>query len=138
MNNKIIIRGEKQLLSPDAQDTDVLELVHSFKVSGSTRGQSETHEIDLEDDSVVELVFEDDTTWLCNKNTLGEVFPEATVRGVGDSFEIPAALEVSDDRNLVGKILVKVINVFSKKKLGKELGKKIKQLASNLEKRILE
>ncbi len=136
--DKIIIRGEKQPLSSDAQATDFLQLVQSFKVSGSTRGRSESHEINLQEDSVVELVFDDDTTWLCSKDTIGEVFPEAAVRGVGDIFEIPAALSISDDRNIVGNILVKVINVFSKKKLGKEIGKRIQQLASDLEKRLLE
>ncbi len=133
---KIIIRGEKSL-SPDAQSTDVLQLVNSYKVSGSSRGHAETHEVDLQEDYVVELVFDDDTIWLCSKDTIKEVFPEAAIRGGNDdAFEIPIGLITGDERGggIVGTILIKVINVFTRKKLGKE----IKHLAENLEKKLLD
>src|SRR6187431_1242578 len=134
--DKIVIRGEKQI-SSDAIPSDVLQLEASYVVRSSTRGASEKHEVSLSDDSVVEFIFEDGTTWLCSPNTIDEIFPEVTVasRSASDKVEIPLILVGADvERGLVGNILLKVVNIFSKKKLTR----KVKDLAKDLEMKQLE
>ena len=72
--DEIIIRGERQESSESTQSTDLIQLKHSFAVGGSTRGPSESHTVKLEDDNIIELIFEDTTTWFCSPNTIEEVF----------------------------------------------------------------
>jgi CHAT domain-containing protein len=133
---KIILRGEKQTPA-DTSPADGLQLEASYLMRGSVRGAFERHEVKLDDDSIVQFVFDDTTTWFCSPNTIDEVFPEAAVssRAVVDGFEIPLGLQGAEvERGLVGNILLKVVNVFSKKKVSKAIG----ELAANLEKKQLE
>jgi CHAT domain-containing protein len=135
--NEITIRGEKQEGSELAQSTDLIQLRHSYRVGGNTRGASENHKVKLDDDNIIELVFEDTTTWFCSPNTIEEVFPEAAIksRSGNGSFEIPTVLRSDDtERGVVSDVIVKVINIFSRKKIST----KVKELAADLEKKQLE
>ncbi|MBA4057760.1 MAG: hypothetical protein C0490_23800, partial [Marivirga sp.] len=134
--DKIIIRGERQT-SSDVNGSDFLQLDSSYIIRSSTRGISEKHEIKLTDNSIVEFVFEDGTTWFCSPNTIDEVFPEQTVasRSANEALEIPMVLIGTDvERGLIGNILLKVVRIFTKKKLTMA----VKDLASDLEMKQLE
>ncbi len=135
---KIVIKGTEQKLpvNPKSAD-DIIELRKSYIIGGNVRGLTESHDIDLKKDDLVELVFNDDTTWYCNTDTIDEVFPEAaTIKRSGEAvFEIPMSLTTTDaERGIVGSILLKGLNIFAKK----TIDKKVKDVAADFEKKQLE
>jgi pimeloyl-ACP methyl ester carboxylesterase/tetratricopeptide (TPR) repeat protein len=115
----LAIKGEKQATVPEAPAN--LTPLASYKISGSNRDLAETHTIDLNDnDKLLEFVFEDDTTWMCDGATLHELFPEAEdpTRSAGDAFILPGSIKtVESDRGIFGDIALKILNVFVKKKI---------------------
>ena len=133
---KIIIRGSKRPASLTQESEENYELKESYQLGSSVRGMADNHEVSLKNGEVMELRFEDDTTWFCNADTLEDVFPEAVVtkRSKQEAFLIPTALaNVSEERGIVGDVLLKAINIFTRKKITKE----IVQLAADLEKKQL-
>ena len=131
---KIVIKGTEQMLpvNPKSAD-DIVELRKSYLIGGNIRGIIESHDIDLKKDDLVELVFNDDTTWYCNTDTIDEVFPDAaTVKRSGEAvFEIPMSLTNTDaERGIAGSILLKGLNIFAKK----TIDKKVKEVAADFEK----
>ncbi|MEO6288882.1 MAG: hypothetical protein ABIO76_03110, partial [Ginsengibacter sp.] len=71
---KITVKGIEQTITSGAGSSeDVIELRKSYTVGGSVRGITESHDINLEKDDLVELVFNDETVWYCNTDTLDEV-----------------------------------------------------------------
>ena len=134
---QIIIRGTKQVQPIPSAPDEIIELKDSYLVAGATRGVADSHTVNLKENNLIELVFEDDTTWFCSPNTLEEVFLGATAatRSVTGAFEIPMALQgEASERGLVSNVLVKALNIFTKKAVGKEVAK----IAADLEKKQLE
>ena len=117
--NKITIRGEKQIAPvSEKYGEDMLELKQSYLIAGTTRGHLDSYDVELNKNNLIELVFEDNTTWFCSPDTLDEVFPGAagSKRSASGGFEIPVMLQSDEsDRSIVGNILLKALNVFSKK-----------------------
>ena len=136
--NKISLTGELQLNAEATQSAeDVITLKSSYIVGGGIRGGGEKHDIVLDDNHLVELVFDDDTTWLCSTDSLEEIFPEAAVQSrAGDgSFVIPSSIRSGDsERGIISDIVLKVFNVFTKNKVAK----KVQDVAADLEKKQLE
>jgi CHAT domain-containing protein len=135
--NNITIRGQKHSQPVAVTTGDTIRLDASYSIALATRGVVETHTIDLKDSHVIELVFEDDTVWLCNPDTLERVFPGAAAvasRSVNGSFEIPTILRSdNDERGVIGNVILKTLNLFTKKsKTG------VKTLAEHLEKNQLD
>jgi CHAT domain-containing protein len=130
---KFKIRAEKQTAAAVSQAEDSLvTLQQSFKVSGATRALTESHTVDLNDESIIELVYEDNTVWFATPDTISEIYPEMEIQNRSDdgAFEIPTVLRSED----LGDILLKVINVFAKKKITK----KVRDFAEDLERKQLE
>jgi CHAT domain-containing protein len=142
--DQITLRAEAQDLGSIPQSADAnMTLQQSFRVSGATRAAADTHVIKLTGESVIELVYSDDTTWFCSPDTLTELYPEMEVqrRAVGEAFEyeLPAVLQAgAQDRGIVQDITLKVVNIFAKKKIKSIVGGKVKDLATDLEKKQLE
>ena len=112
---QIIIRGAKQVPPISTDSDDLVELKDSYLLAGATRGVSDAHTVNLKDNNLIELVFEDDTTWFCGPDTLEDVFPGATLatRSATGAFEIPMALQSDrSERGLVSNILLKVFPRF--------------------------
>ncbi|RYF90962.1 MAG: hypothetical protein EOO03_02505 [Chitinophagaceae bacterium] len=133
---KIILKGSKQLAVPTTAD-DPLQHKASFLLGSTNRATGETHELTLKQDDVLEMVFNDDTTWFCNSDTIEDVFPEATTtnRSGNTAFVLPNSLSGTDEnRGIIGDVILKAVNIFSKKKLSSE----IKELAADLEKKQLD
>lgn len=131
---KIRITGFDQTIQVAAAASDaMMQMRGSYLVGQTTRGETQSHEIELKDDDIIEMVFEDGTTWFSSPYTLEEIFPEATVplsRGIISSFEIPQEIGVeSAERGIFNKVTLKVFNIFAKKTI--ELN--IEQLAAKLE-----
>ncbi len=138
---KIVIKGIKQEIVPDtASPDDIIELRESYIIGGNVRGLTEMHPVDLKENDFVELVFNDDTTWYCNTDTIDEVFPEAaTAKRSGEVvFEVPTSLTSGDvDRGIVGDVLLKGLNIFTKKAIA-NVDDKVREAAANLEKKQLD
>ncbi|RYY51138.1 MAG: CHAT domain-containing protein [Chitinophagaceae bacterium] len=133
---KIVIQGTRQVTASFSTE-DPLQQTDTILLSGSNRAAGDRHEINLKKDDVLEMVFNDDTTWLCNSDTIEDVFPEAstTNRSGNTSFVLPNSLSGTDEnRGVIGDVLLKAVNIFSKKKLTKE----IRELAADLEKKQLD
>ncbi len=137
--NDIVIKGYDQTSQVSGQSTeDNLTIRKSFQIGRSTRGVTESHPVTLQDDDLLEMVFEDGTTWFSSPDTLDDLFPEAmnARNRSGESvFEIPFELSSeSSERGILNKIALKVLNIFTKNMVGAE----VKKLASNLEEKQLE
>lgn len=135
----IVIRGTALPVAPGLANTDeVTTLKSSYLVSGAIRGAGEEHNVKLEKNELVELLFEDDTTWYCNRDTLEHVFPEAltvTRSGGGEVLQVPVGVsDVNQERGVVSSVLLKGLNIFTKK----AVSHKIKDIAEDLEKKQLD
>lgn len=119
----------------DNQFTDFPQLQpeKSIVISTSSRGEiNEVVTIDMSDDHLLELVFEDNTTWLCTPGTLEELYPGqmAPQRGADAAFSLPLTLQTQQaDRGIIQQIALKVVNLFIKK----EAATGMQALAENLE-----
>ncbi|WP_295119501.1 CHAT domain-containing protein [uncultured Chitinophaga sp.] len=136
--NSIVVRGLEQTDTVKAaESSEWLELKHSFVVAAAVRGAKDVPtKVPLDDDSVIELIFEDDTVWMCGPDTLDEVFPEVDIknRSGEDGFELPLGISGTDsERGFLGGAVIKLLNVFSKKKVANVVG----QIAEDLERKIL-
>jgi tetratricopeptide (TPR) repeat protein len=132
----LTLTGEKQPL-PHAISSN-LQPVETYLLSAANRDVQKTHTIDVQhNDKLLEFVFEDDTTWMCDAATLHEIFPEVDRlnRSVNTAFVLPAIVRSPGaDRGLVGDIALKLLNVFLKKPLAKG----VRMLASQLEDKMME
>ena len=99
--SNITINGTKQTdLVKNDYSTENLQLDHSFRIGQTIRGETHQNKIKLEDDQIIEFVFEDDTVWISSSNTLDDIFPEniySSDRSAGDSFEIPTEISFEDE-----------------------------------------
>lgn len=113
-----------------------MELLQSYQLS-TVRSSSQEVQVELHDNHLLELVFEDDTTWFGDRVMLDELFPDATKskRGGVELTELPTALESDEDsRGLVKKLAIRLLNVFAKKAV--QTG--VRALAIKLEEKLLE
>lgn len=141
--NKILVKGEKHSsVVPTESPESLLTLEASYVTSGPTRGVAERHEVSLDNGKMVEFVFDDGTTWLCNANTLEEVFPGAAQKtrsaGGDGTFEIPQTLRGQAAERGFSDVVLKVVNVFAKKAVAGVVNEVVKKLAADLERKQLE
>jgi len=137
--SSIKIRGEERpaTLLPTATD-ETLELKRFFAVGTAIRGEVEEHTVKIDDDDVVEIVYDEDISWLCNSDTLSELFPEVELqkRSIGDTFVLPDSLSAPQVDRGIGNLFIKFFRLF-KKKPGL-LDKKVRELASDFERKHLD
>jgi CHAT domain-containing protein len=131
---KLAVTGQRRQLSEvtDTSSYPALQLKDSILVAGALRGETKTPVLDVSKDDLVELVFDDDTTWLCPPDTLEDIYPGSYTKKRGDeaAFELPVELDNPDlSRGIAGKAVLKMLNLFTKKKAGVA----IRDLASDLE-----
>lgn len=125
---KIKIRGFEQALKHVAEpESEDLSLKKVFLIGESTRGVVNDYTIELHEDEIIEMTYEDGTTWFSDQYTLEELYPEAysqASRSVDTAFEIPFTLQTdSEDRGLLNKIALKVLKIFAKKAVNLGVGK---------------
>ncbi len=111
-----------------------LYLKKSYELQDGVRSAgTEKVSVDVAVDDVVELIFDDDTKWLCPPDTLETVFPGSKTQNRSEevSILIPSTLDSPDgSRSIVGKIGLKLLSIFGKKKTAK---KGMRRLAKELE-----
>ena len=135
--DKIFITGHEQTTSVAVTMDELDTPSRSFIIERSRRGATESHEVDISQGEVVELIFEDETRWLCNANTLLEVFPETAQksRASGGAVQLPTEVRgESSERGIIDSIALKVVNIFAKKAIQKG----VLNLAKELEVKQLE
>lgn len=134
---KLTVNGQRQQLSEvNNQDYPSLKLKESILVSATLRGQAKPPVLDIDDNDLIELIFDDDTTWLCPPDTLEDIYPGSyTKNRSGEaSFELPTELDNPNvSRSIIGKVALKVLNLFTRKKAGIA----IKVIAGELEEKQL-
>jgi CHAT domain-containing protein len=132
--NAITFNGtERSDIDKNQYSDDNFELINYYQIETISRGDANRKELHFKENQVVEFEFEDGTNWISTPDTLDDIFPEILTlknRGAGDIFELPAEISSSGaDRSIVGKVMMKVVKIFTKK--GVDLG--VKKLAENLE-----
>ena len=138
---KIIVQGfkkDKNALEQMqlAQDSK-LQLKESYTFSSSRAAGAEEHPVEIDDSDMLEFVFDDNTTWMGNKSVIYDLFPATAnqKRAVGDAVVLPMYLDTDEsNRSLAGDIALKALHIFAKN----AIVSKIKDIAANLEKKVLE
>ena len=116
---KLVVFGSKE------KKSDGIEI---YNLEPAARDAVNRHDIVLKDnDKIIELVLDDDdgTTWMCDATTLHEIYPELHPK-VGDlkrgeslreEFVLPTSISSgSSEHRFIGKIALKIIKIFAKKK----------------------
>ena len=113
----LTVRGEKQAV-PVSATTDSLQPIESFILGAANRDAQKQHDIPIHDnDKLLEFVFDDNVSWMCDATTLHEIFPETDnpTRSIDGSFELPSFITHSDsERGVFGNVALKLLNVFKK------------------------
>ncbi|MCW3092002.1 MAG: Lecithin:cholesterol acyltransferase [Ferruginibacter sp.] len=135
MIRKLIINGSENIIVNETAAFDGFDLVKSVNVS-NTRGPGTRQEMEVHnEDDIVEIKFEDSTTWIGNATEFQEIFNLAGKRGLDDDgFEIPSSLQ-SGDRNIVQDLSINVFNFF-KKKTSALVGSAVQEIAKKLEDKV--
>lgn len=136
--SKIRIRGEQipttlQVESPDLQ----LQLKQSFRINGPVRGISFHNVVTLEDNNLLEFIFDDGTVWTGSQDTLEELFPDTVLRAAdidADTIDLPLSIQsTATERGIVSDITLKFFNIYVKKKVNYS----ITQIAEDVENKTL-
>lgn len=130
---KLSVNGRRrELTEVNNLPASSLELKDSVLVTTVTRGTTKPAVLDIGANDVVELVFDDDTSWLCPPDSLEEIYPGSYSRNRdGEAlFELPVELDNPEpSRSFLGKSVLKALNLFTRKKVSRSF----RQLASDLE-----
>lgn len=133
----LVINGLKDTSAPalDVNTPENFELRAAFSIDRNFRGSTEKQSIDLTEEDVIELIFEDQTTWVCSADSLNEIFPETLTvnRSADGGIELPVSISGESTERGAGEILLKIVNIFSRKKIGQQ----VKKLAEDYEKKQL-
>ncbi len=136
MLRKLIINGSENAITIENASPGGFEIVKSVNVS-NTRSLGARNEIEVHnEDDIVEIKFEDSSTWIGNANEFQEIFNLSGKRGMEeDGFEVPAALSSTSDRNIVTDLAINVFNFF-KKKQAVIVGNTVHDLAQKVEDKV--
>ena len=123
----LVVYGKKEI----NEDTSI-----TYTLQSVSRDQSEKHTIALTEKDNLQFIFADNTTWLCDADTLHELYPEADVlvrpasqRGVAATFELPSTVEApATERGVVSAIAIIALKVFAKKVVPVAIGEIAKKL----------
>ena len=119
MLRKLIINGSENVIANENNGFDGFDLVKSVTVT-NTRSIASRKEIEVHnEDDIVEIKFEDSTTWIGNATEFQEIFNLSDKRGLeDDGFEVPTSLQTVSDRNVLQDLAINVFNFFTKKQTG--------------------
>ncbi|MCU0387381.1 MAG: CHAT domain-containing protein, partial [Chitinophagaceae bacterium] len=132
------LKGTKHSASPlPEKASDFFTLEASYEISPPTRSDVPEQKIALDDKSLVEIVLDDGTVWFGDLETLEKLFPDMALAKRGDTNEWTLPFEIDDiqtDRNIIRKVALKVLNIFTRKGAGVA----VKAIAQKLEEKQLE
>ncbi|HNM30151.1 MAG TPA: CHAT domain-containing protein [Chitinophagales bacterium] len=114
MKRSFIIVGNKVQDKPDLVTLDGYTTSHAIDLTGSRDGGI-THEIDADEDDIVEFEFQDDSFWM---GTVGEIplliqnEASPTARDYSGPLEIPQVLSMgSDQRGFLRNVILKRLHI---------------------------
>ena len=133
-----IEKGIKKEIEKDDSGIDNFILKKSVAVS-NTRGPASRQEIEVEhSDDIVEIKFEDSSTWIGNAMEFQEIFNLGSKRGLGEDdndFEVPTILQSTTDRNVLQDLAINVFKFF-KKETSTIADTAVKELAKKVEDKV--
>ncbi len=120
-----------------------LQLEHTYRVEHTQRGNTALETIDISGGKMAEFIFSDGTVWLSDAATINSIFtPAANADNRSGAASVPALpLSLaggSNERGFAGDVLLKIVNIFSKKPSAKTPGQLMRTLAARLEKSLLD
>lgn len=110
------------------------KIEQSYIIQESDRGESKPKTIELGKNELIEFIYEDGTTWICDEDTLEELFPDINTINRSGVYTIPSYLEDRDLHvrgGILKKIALKLINIFVKNAVEQT----IEQLAENVDRK---
>ena len=136
-SRKIALTGAKVNVEDSIYipQSNFLVLKESYNLS-SSRAEGDLLEVEIASDDFVEFVFDDDTAWFGNTDTLHELFPEMNIkkRAAGDIALLPFSLTTDNESRSIKSVALKVFNIFGKNVIKES----VKELAEYLEKKLLD
>jgi CHAT domain-containing protein len=142
INPKIRIKGVKKAITASEESSELLSLSACYELGAATRAAVDTHDITLNENDMVEFVFEDNTCWMSAASDIKDIFsiPLHKKRGAEeDAFEIPSAISGNEEhRGLIGDIALTAIKIFSKKNRARLVKEKVLEYAEKLQKQQLD
>ncbi|MBB1286914.1 CHAT domain-containing protein [Flavisolibacter sp. BT320] len=142
MAKKLIVNGSlhpandtQALFTTDFEEFQNFTLAKSVMVSNS-RSLSARHELEITDNGdIVEIRFEDETTWIGNAQEFHEIFNIPLNRGLDeDVLEVPGVLQASTERGVLQDLAINMISLFKPKK--NIVGAAVQQIARRLEEKV--
>ncbi len=119
---KIRLRGQelpKEISKQEDQALDYFNVRKTFTVESSTRSDVPEQVLELNEDEILELDFEDNTFWLGDSEAIKQIFSKELKRsGDGEEIYLSGEIETDEqDRSLVQKVAIKAAKVFVKNKV---------------------
>ena len=116
---KIKLRGQelpKEISQAEDQAMKYYNVSKVYTVENSTRSDVPEHILELKEDEILELNFEDNSVWLGDAETIKRIFSKDLKRGVdGDEIYLSGEIEADEqDRGIVQKVVLKAAKVFVK------------------------
>ncbi len=116
---KIKLRGQelpKEIAQLEDQALSHYSIRKTFTVENSTRSDVPEHILELKEDEILELDFEDNTLWLGDADSVRQIFAKELKRsGDGDEIYLSGEIETDEqDRSLIQKVVIKAAKVFVK------------------------
>ncbi len=132
---KIRLRGQelpKEISQAEDQAMGYYNISRIFTVESSTRSDVPEQIVELGDDEVLELNFEDNSVWLGDAESIKQIFAKELKRGGdGDEVYLSGQIETDEqDRSLVQSVVIKAAKVFVKNQV---IRPGIRQLATKAE-----
>lgn len=130
--------------STAADNTNELTIDETYIIGSVNRGElNGLQTVVLDENKVVEFIFDDDTVWLGDYTSIDEVFPGASAQlkrsesGTGEKvFVIPTEVYLDEQSRggIFSKVTLKLVKIFTKKAA---LSPLVKKLAGELEEKQL-
>ncbi|WP_111671088.1 CHAT domain-containing protein [Algoriphagus litoralis] len=119
---KIKLRGQelpKEVSQIEDQSLEFYNVRRTFSVESSTRSDVPEQVLELNDDEILELDFDDNTFWLGDADSIKQIFSKELKRsGEGEEIYLTGDIETDEqDRSLVQKVVIKAAKVFVKNKV---------------------
>jgi CHAT domain-containing protein len=119
---KIRLRGQdlpKEISKQEDQALEYFNVRRTVTVESATRSDVPEQVLELNEDEVLELDFEDNTFWLGDAAAIKKIFSKELKRsGEGEEIYLSGAIETDEqDRSLIQKVAIKAAKVFVKNKV---------------------
>lgn len=119
---KIRLRGQelpKEISKQEDQALDYFKVRRTFTVERSIRSDVPEQVLELNEDEILELDFEDNTFWLGDAEAIKQIFSKELKRsGDGEEIYLSGEIETDEqDRSLIQKVAIKAAKVFVKNKV---------------------